>query len=79
MKHYINSIHPNIKFTMDTECNNKLSFLDIMVSRFEGKYVTGIFRKKTFTGLGMNYFSYCPTFFKLNSCKTLLFRAYSLC
>ena len=66
---FINSIHPNIKFTMDTECNNQLSFLDIMVSRFDGKYVTGIFRKKTFTGLGLNYFSYCPTFFKLSCSK----------
>ena len=76
---FINSIHPNIKFTMETESNNQLSFLDILVSRCDNKFVTGIFRKKTFTGLGLNYFSFCPSFFKINSCKTLLFRAYSLC
>ena len=64
---------------MDTENNNQLSFLDILVSRENNQSITGIFRKKTFTGLGLNYFSHCPRLFKLNSCKTLLFRAYSLC
>ena len=64
---------------MDIESNDQLPFLDIMVSRFEGGFVTGIFRKKTFTGLGLNFFSHCPFSFKLNSCKTLMFRAYSLC
>ena len=37
------------------------------------------FRKETFTGLGLNVFSFCPKIFKLNSCKTLLYRAYCLC
>ena len=64
---------------MDHECNGQLSFLDILVSRFNGNFVTGIFRKKTLTGLGFNFYSYCPFIFKVNSCRTLLFRAYSLC
>ena len=76
---FINTFHNNIKFTIEPECNGKLSFLDILVSRDNGKFVTGIFRKKTFTGLGLNYFSHCPSLFKTNSCKTLLFRAYNLC
>ena len=76
---YINHFHTNIKFTMETETNNKLAFLDILVSRFNGCYVTGIFRKSTFTGLGLNFFSHCPISFKLNSCRTLLHRAYNLC
>ena len=36
------------------------------------------FRKKTFTGLGLNFFSHCSLNFKLNSCKTLIFRAFSI-
>ena len=27
----------------------------------------------------MNYFSHCPSLFKTNSCKTLIFRAFNLC
>ena len=76
---YVNNIHHNIRFTMETENNDHLSFLDILVTRAGGKFSTGIFRKSTFTGLGLNYFSYCFNTFKLNSCKTLIFRAYSLC
>ena len=75
---FINNFHPNISFSMDKECNGQLSFLDILVSRCNGQFVTGIFRKKTFTGLGLNFFSHCSSIFKINSCKTLLFRAYSL-
>ena len=76
---FINNFHSNIKFTMDPECNGQLPFLDILVSRENDKFVTGVYRKKTFTGLGLNYFSHCPLVFKTNSCKTLLFRAFSLC
>ena len=76
---FINSFHSNIRFTMDTESDNHLAFLDINVSRANGRFVTNVYRKKTFTGLGLNFFSFCPLNFKLNACKTLLFRAYSLC
>ena len=76
---FINSYHPNIKFTMESEVNNCISFLDININRTNEGFSTGIFRKTTFTGLGLNFLSYCPLSFKLNSCKTLLHRAYSLC
>ena len=64
---------------MDMEVHNKLSFLDISVSRENNEFVTGVFRKSMFTGLGLNFFSYCPFIFKLNSCNTLLHRAYNIC
>ena len=63
---------------MDKECDGQLSFLDILISRSNGQFVTGVFRKKTFTGLGLNFFSHCFSIFKVNSCKTLLSRAYAL-
>ena len=64
---------------MDKEANSKLSFLDILITRSNGRFCTGIFRKNTFTGLGLNYFSHCSLGFKINACKTLLHRAYTLC
>ena len=76
---FINSFHPNIKFTMDLESNDQLPFLDINVTRGNNQFLTGIFRKKTFTGLGTNFYSFCPMNFKFNACKTLLSRAYNLC
>ena len=68
---FINSFHPNISFTMDTESDNQLPFLDITISRSNDQFLTGVFRKKTFTGLGMNFFSHCSFSFKLNARKTL--------
>ena len=76
---FMNTYHPNIKFTMDMENENKISFLDIDISKTVNGFSTGVFRKPTFTGLGLNFLSYCPLNFKINSCKTLLCRAYSVC
>ena len=76
---YINTFHQNIKFSMEVETNNNLSFLDINISRSNGNFLTSIFRKKTHTGLGLIFFSNCSFSFKINSIQTLLSRAYSLC
>ena len=76
---FINGFHPNIEFSMDTENNDQLPFLDVLISRSNNEFVTGIFRKSTFTGLGLNFFSHCSLSFKINSCKTLLHRTYALC
>ena len=64
---------------MDAEINNQLSFLDIKVFRSLEGFSTSVFRKSTFTGLGLNFFSFCPINFKLNSCKTLMHRAFTIC
>ena len=80
---YINSQHPNIRFTRENESNNKISFLDLNVKkvRRENRFAFNleVFRKMTFTGLGLNYHSYTFFNFKLNNIKTLIFRAYRLC
>ena len=76
---YLNSKHPSIKFTVELEHNNSLSFLDVSVSRAYGKFTTSIFRKSSFSGLGLSYFSHCCKKFKLNVVRTLLHRAYAIC
>ena len=53
---YVNSKHPNIKFTMETESSNSLSFLDVKVSCNNNKFTTSVFRKPTFSGLGTSFF-----------------------
>ena len=55
---YINSQHPNIWFTMEREVDNKLAFLDVLVNNNPLNLQTSVFRKKTFTGLLTNYFSF---------------------
>ena len=43
---YMNSRHPNIQFTCEEESNNKISFLDISVTRINNKLTTSFYRKK---------------------------------
>ena len=52
---YMNSHHPNIKFTCEEENDNKISFLDISVTQTENKFTTSIFHKKTFSGVYLNF------------------------
>jgi hypothetical protein len=75
---YLNSKHPNIKFTMEGERENKLSFLDCCIERKCNKFMTSVYRKDTFSGLGTSFFSFCSFNFKVNSIKTLLSRAYKV-
>ena len=76
---YMNSRHQNIKFTVEGEENDSLSFLDINISRKDGKLATSIHRKKTFSGVYLNYDSYLPRDYKRGLISTLLYRAYTLC
>ena len=76
---YMNSRHSNIKFTVEEEQNGSLSFLDIKVTREEGKLVTSIHRKKTFSGVYVNYNSFLPRDYKRGLISTLLHRAYTIC
>ena len=75
---YLDSRHPNIRYSFEVEYNSSIPFLDCNVQKTDSKFITSVFRKDTFTGLGTSFFSYiCPKF-KSNSVKTLLFRGYTL-
>ena len=47
---YFNSCHENIKFTSEKETNNKLSFLDIEISRDKNQFIASFYRKSRFSG-----------------------------
>jgi len=76
---YLNDQHHNIKFTCEIEKENQLSFLDTLITKENGRLYTTVYRKPTFTGLGMHYLSYTPQKYKINSISTLINRAYNIC
>ena len=76
---YLNSQHPNIKFTCEEESDCSLSFLDVSVKKINNIFETSVFRKATFFGLGTSYFSFCSSRFKSNILSTLISRAYKVC
>ena len=54
---------------------NKLPLLDCSVCKVGNRFECSVFRKPTFSGLGMSFFSYCTFRFKLNCVWTLMSRA----
>ena len=76
---YINSRHPNIRFTMEKEINRKLPLLDVLIDNSgTNSLLTRVYRKKTFTGLLTNYFSFTSFSFKVGLIGTLVDRAHRI-
>ena len=71
---YINKKHKNIKFSIETELNGSLSFLDVKIFRENEKFVTSVFRKHTFSGVYTNFISLIPLEYKFGLVHTLLTR-----
>ena len=76
---YLNRQHPNISFTSELEKDGKLPFLDVDITRLNGKFSTSVYRKPTFTGLFTNFHSFIPLAYKRYLISCLLYRIYNLC
>ena len=74
---YMNTKHPNIKFTSEFEENDSFSFLDVKITRINNQLITSVFRKATFSGVFTNFKSFMPVAFGL--VHTLLHRSFSIC
>jgi len=55
-----NAIHPNLKFTAETETNNKINYLDITMHKTPTNWKISIYRKPTFTDTVIPYTSNHP-------------------
>ena len=75
----LNNLHPCLKFTSEVESGESLSFLDVLVHKREGCFVTQVFRKPTFTGEYTRWNSFCDQRRKISLIKTLTHRALKLC
>ena len=76
---YFNSCNKNIKFTFEKETSNKLSFLNIEISRDKNQFITSVYCKPTFSGVFSHFNSFIPRGYKFNLVSTLIFRCYSVC
>ena len=76
---YLNNKHPNITFTVEHEAGDKMPFLVCSVCRVGDRFECSVYRKPTFSGLGMGFFSYCTFRYKLNCVWALMSLAYKVC
>ena len=51
-----NSYHQKLQFTIETEIDNTISFLDIALTRVDNQITTNWYRKPTWSGRFMNFF-----------------------
>ena len=75
---YMNSKYRNIKFTVEREANNSLSFLDIKTFRDSRKFQTSVYGKPTFSGVLTNFERFLPISYKYNLVSTLLHRGFMI-
>ena len=76
---FLNSRHPNIKFTMELEENREIPFLDVCIKRDHNTISTTIHYKKTFTGLYTKWDSFTTRKYKVNLIRTLTYRCLRIC
>ena len=73
---HLNNQQPSIRFTMETESDSKLAFLDTAVSREpDGRLTTSVYRKPTHTDQYLAYDSHHPQSVKRGIVKCLYERA----
>ena len=75
----LNSLHPSLEFTMESEADNRLPFLDALVIRDGRELKTTVYRKPTFTSLYIRWDSYCDSSQKIALIRSLTVRAKRIC
>ena len=74
--HHLNSEQPTIRFTLETEKESKIAFLDTSVSiEPEGRLTTSVYRKPTHTDQYLAYDSHHPQSVERGIVKCLYDRA----
>lgn len=76
---FLNNLHPNIKFTTEEEKDGSLPFLDVRINATKEGYKTTMYRKKTFTGVYLNWTSLTSKKYKLSLIYTLMDRIWKIC
>ena len=75
----LNSLHRNLNFTCEREDNGKVPFLDISVIRDDCFLHTEWYRKKTDTGVCMNFLAVAPISYKRSVIAGTVYRVYRSC
>nr|VZH95521.1 unnamed protein product [Spirometra erinaceieuropaei] len=75
-----NRAHPSLKFTADSEADNEIVFLHVLLHRQEnGSIQRRVFRKKNWTGQYTNFHSFVPLNIKQNLVQGLAARVRRIC
>jgi hypothetical protein len=76
---FMNKRHVNIGFTMEKEILSSIPFLDVLITRDDNRLLTNVYRKKSYTGLLTNFFSFTAQSYKVGLIRCLIDRAFKIC
>ena len=62
---FLNSSHPNIKFTFEKKKDNKIALLGMSINKTNHSFWTNMFRKSMSFGLHTNFSSFAPISYKI--------------
>ena len=68
-----------MSFTIETEQNNKISFLDVNFLREQGKFITSIYQKPTFSGVYTHFDSFLPDTYQIGMIYPFVNRCFRIC
>ena len=74
----MNTLHPNLEFTLERPVDGKLLFLDTEVKHVSNQLHTIVYRKATDTGPIMQYTSICSKYWKLGLINFYINRALNI-
>ena len=74
----LNKAHSSVKFTMETECNGRLPFLDIQLLNRSPQMETKVYVKPTNSGLLLHYQDHVDNRYKKGLLRSMLDRAHRL-
>ena len=75
----LNSLAQNIKFKVEWEVEDKIPFLDVLVTRESDHLTFSVYRKPTHTGSYLHFFSYHSDNVKYSVASGLFLRALRIC
>ena len=76
---HLNQMYPALQFRSESEENNQIPYLYVMVIRKNGKILSTVYRKPTFSGQYVKLNSFCHDSRKIRLIKTLTPRALLIC
>ena len=68
-----------MSFSIETDKEDKLSFLGVEIVREQGKVTTTIYRKLTFSGVYRNFERLLPPVYKFRMVYTLAYKCFRIC
>ena len=75
---FLNTQHPNIKFTFEKQVNKHITFLDVLITNDGDQFYTSIFHKETAIGLFTDYLGFTPFSYKVGLVRTFLHSAFMI-